>query len=156
MMWMCDCTNAHSKKCGVTIGLIMLLIFLLLPMRAYQANSSEPSVGAEAGGSFGGSQFDNFVFYENPKLKKMVRIYNVEMRAVGNILQVSVSLANLTKKTLSIQYKFMWFDKDNFEIRADASPWIPVTLHPQEQKSVQGVAPNPAAKSFKIKISLAK
>ena len=114
---------------------------------------------AEAGGSVSPDnpdQYDTFIVYDSPKTKKLLKIYNVKTRFVDDILQASITMVSNAKKPVNIVYKFMWFDKSDFEVRANTVPWIPIMFQPGEEKTIQGVAPNSAARSFKIKISINK
>jgi len=38
------------------------------------------------------------------------------------------------------------------EVDSARSAWIPIYLNGRETKTIQGLAPNPSAKTFKIKI----
>ncbi|MCX8064324.1 MAG: YcfL family protein [Candidatus Hydrogenedentes bacterium] len=151
----------NSNLKNVIIFFFLFIVCSLFADKFAYAEIAEPKVGSVVGGSeqpsttINSGDYDSFIHCNDRKLKKKLKMCDVKMRTVGDVLQVSVTLINVSKKTLNLHYKFMWFDKDNFEIRADTFPWIPITLHSKEQKSIQGVAPNPAAKSFKIKISLA-
>lgn len=98
------------------------------------------------------AQFSKYLEVTDPKLTKIVTITHAEARFRGDLLQTSVTLRNVKKKPVSITYKFMWFDKDGFEISNEGQPWVPLTLQGIEDKTVQGTAPNPTAKTFKIKV----
>ena len=45
-----------------------------------------------------------------------------------------------------------WFDAAGMEIRADSEAWTPLVLHGYETRTLQGVAPHPSARAFKVKI----
>uniref|UniRef100_A0A7C5UR61 DUF1425 domain-containing protein n=1 Tax=candidate division CPR3 bacterium TaxID=2268181 RepID=A0A7C5UR61_UNCC3 len=144
----------NKKKLLIFFTLAIGISIVFLPVKKIFASHG---TDAEAGGKSDSkdiSSYDTFIVYENMSIKNKVKIYNVKMRYVNDILQISVTLTNYTKKPINIVYKFMWFDKDDFEVRANTSPWLPLSFQPKEQKTVQGVAPNPSAKSFKIKISI--
>ena len=70
----------------------------------------------------------------------------------GNLLRVQASIKNDSRFDQTFQYKFKWLDKDGFEVAIDGRPWEPLTITAYETKSVQAVAPNPTAKSFKIMV----
>jgi len=140
----------------VIILVTLLIVFFcvsLLGEKVFAEHKRDAEAGGRTDTNDTGS-YDTFIVYDNPKVKNKVKIYNVKMRYVNDVLQTSVTLVNCTKKPMNIVYKFMWFDKDDFEVRANTSPWLPLYFQPGEQKTVQGVAPNPSAKSFKIKISI--
>ncbi len=138
---------------------ILFISVLLTSNAVYPQRKNIHKTEAQAGGKASGeatSEYDTYVLFDNPKVKKMIQVYNVKMRFIDDIMQASVTVVNTTKKPINVVYKFTWFDKDDFEVRANTAPWIPLTLQPNEQKTLQGVAPNGSAKSFKVKISLNK
>lgn len=83
-------------------------------------------------------------------LSASLSIANTKVAYVGNLLKVQATIKNESRSDLSFQYKFKWLDKDGFEVAIDGRPWTPLTITPYESKSVQGVAPNPTVKAFKI------
>ena len=70
----------------------------------------------------------------------------------GDLLKAQVAIKNDSNDTLSFQYKFKWLDKSGFEIAIDGLPWQPIVITPFETKTVQAIAPNASANSFKIMV----
>lgn len=68
----------------------------------------------------------------------------------GDLMKAQVTIKNGSRSDLNFQYKFKWLDKDGFEIAIDGRPWEPLSITAYESKSVQAIAPNPTAKSFRI------
>jgi len=83
-------------------------------------------------------------------LSSSLSIADTKTGFVGNMLKAQVSIKNDSRSDLSFQYKFKWLDQSGFEVAIDGSPWTPLAITPYESKTVQGVAPNPTVKSFKI------
>ncbi len=106
----------------------------------------------------GSSSFESYLVYSTEALRKKVAITDTLARKsderTGGLMQTTVTLSNLTKKTIGLAYKFMWYDADGFEIMADSTAWTPITLQGLEGRSVQGVAPRTSAVSYKVKVSL--
>tara|TARA_R110002167_G_scaffold30991_7_gene102252 strand:+ start:599 stop:1015 length:417 start_codon:yes stop_codon:yes gene_type:complete len=83
-------------------------------------------------------------------LSDSLRISNTHTGYVGDLLKVQATITNDSNDDLDFRYKFKWLDKNGFEIAVDGRPWTPMLITPYESKSVQAVAPNPTANSFKI------
>jgi len=98
------------------------------------------------------ADFGKYLEVTDPELAKIVTVTHAEARFRGDLLQTTVTLRNMKKKPVSVTYKFMWFDKDGFEISNEGQAWLPLTLQGLEDKTIQGTAPNPTARTFKIKI----
>ncbi len=92
------------------------------------------------------------VRYRNSWLKEVVEMKNLKMRKVGGILQANATVFSDTSETLSVQYRFAWYDKDGFEIDKDAGSWKLATLHGRATEDIAGVAPNSRAEEFRIVI----
>ena len=100
----------------------------------------------------GDTQLSKFVVVNNPKLARGLQIVDMQQSYAGDLLKAQVTLVSKYSKTLNVQYKFSWFNEQGIEINPDGGPWTPLVLYGNETKSLQGVAPNPSAKEFKIQI----
>ncbi|MDY0144554.1 MAG: YcfL family protein [Kiritimatiellia bacterium] len=87
---------------------------------------------------------------------KVARLLTVEDLIVGQtkngLMKANVKLASRMNKTYTAQSKFAWFDEEGAEIDPDGDPWRPLVLHGKETKTIQGVAPNASAVSFKLRV----
>jgi uncharacterized protein YcfL len=88
--------------------------------------------------------------YNSLVLATRVKVSNIITRKQNDLLQVSVDLHNHWDLSLDFQYKFKFYDKDGFEVSTDGRPWTPIVLTGNETASVQALAPNPSAVTFKI------
>jgi len=68
----------------------------------------------------------------------------------NNILEAFVDVQSKVNKPTTLQYRFRWFDKENYEVGQNLSMWIPLFLEPKDSIKVTGVAPTPKANSFKF------
>lgn len=100
----------------------------------------------------GNTAYSNLMVVNNPKLAGKLQIADIQTEMVGGLMKCQVNLISKYSKNVSVKYKFSWFDADGMEIDSDASAWTPLMLYGNESKTVQGVAPNPGARKFKIKI----
>lgn len=85
-------------------------------------------------------------------LSASLEIADTKVGYAGDLMKAQVTLKNSSRSDLSFRYKFKWLDKDDFEIAIDGRPWTPLTITAYESKSVQAIAPNPTAKSFRIMV----
>lgn len=81
-----------------------------------------------------------------------VKVLDTRSRFINDLLQVNLEIENGISNPYNLEYKFAWYDSDGMEVEAARPIWIPIYLQGKETKSIQGLAPNPSAKSFKIKI----
>lgn len=95
-------------------------------------------------------EFASFIEYNSAQIQSRLTIVDIRQRKVGDILQVSADLQNDWKWQLDFQYKFRFYDKDGFEVNPDGRQWAPIVITGNDIATVQAVAPNPSATSFKI------
>lgn len=87
---------------------------------------------------------------ENKSLAKKVSIKSFKNRVINDLLNVQVEIANEFSSTQQFQYRFSWFDASGFEIEQESESWKPVVMHGGAVTTIQAVAPNPTAKTYKI------
>ncbi|MFT6029106.1 MAG: hypothetical protein ACI8O8_000841 [Oleiphilaceae bacterium] len=97
-----------------------------------------------------GNQSTQIIETNSGVLADSLSISNTKIGYAGDLLKVQATITNDSNDDVDFRYKFKWLDKDGFEIAIDGRPWTPMLITPYESKSVQGVAPNPSANSFKI------
>lgn len=73
-------------------------------------------------------------------------------RLKGGLLEVNIELSNLSSSDKSIQYRFSWYDGDNFEVEQGSRSWIPVVLHGKSSVNMQAVAPNSSVTTYKVNV----
>lgn len=100
--------------------------------------------------STGDPKFAKHLEINNSALEGDVIITNMRMRRTGDLLDVQVELTNLTGSDQNIQYKFAWFDDDNFEVDKDSRAWTPILIHGNDKVTMSAVAPNPRASTYKL------
>jgi uncharacterized protein YcfL len=61
-----------------------------------------------------------------------------------------VDVKNHKQKRYFLEYRFRWFDDTGFEI--GKTPWLPLTINGMEYRSIEGIAHDPRAESFKFYI----
>ncbi len=109
--------------------------------------------GIEASGTLKTSnEYTKHLIIHNESLANKIIIQQMNMRKSTDLLEVSTVLANLTNTDKKIQYRFSWYDADNFEVDKDSRGWTPATLSGKSSITMQAVAPNPAVTSYKINV----
>ena len=109
--------------------------------------------GLEATGKPGADpEFAKHLVIHNESLANAVMITDMLSRRSGDLLEVNVVLTNLTSSDKNIQYRFSWFDADNFEVEQGSRSWNPVVLHGHESVSMKAVAPNTNVKTYKVNV----
>jgi uncharacterized protein YcfL len=86
----------------------------------------------------------------NPRLARHIVIARVNEMEVGGLTKAEVTLQSLVHDTEAVQYRWVWFDSHGFEVNSSSQAWNPLLVYGYQTTAVQGVAPNPSAKSFKL------
>ncbi len=100
----------------------------------------------------GARTLEKNVLFSDSGLKGDIQIVDVKSAMAGDIMRAQATLRSKDKDTLPFQYRFEWYDAGGLEINSGAGSWKPLILYGRENKTVQGVAPDPRAKEFKLKI----
>ncbi len=109
--------------------------------------------GIEATGKTEGDpKYAKHLVIHNEPLANVITITDMKSRFKGDLLEVSVELSNLSRSDKSIQYRFSWYDGENFEVEQGSRSWIPVVLHGKSSTNMNAVAPNAAVKTYKVNV----
>ncbi|WP_133407366.1 YcfL family protein [Parashewanella tropica] len=87
---------------------------------------------------------------DNKRFASDITLTNNKLRQVGEQLQGAVTIVSDSSRTKSVEYRFIWFDANNFEIEPDSETWQPLTIYGKESKQVTSVAPNSTATKFEV------
>jgi uncharacterized protein YcfL len=79
-----------------------------------------------------------------------IDVLNVATGKAGDTLKASVEVKNDSNFNYTFEYRFKWYDGAGMEINPEGTAWMPVAIMAQETKSLQALAPNPSAASFKL------
>lgn len=108
--------------------------------------------GIEAIGTPADAEVQKHLLIHNDALAKKMTISDMRTRKTGGLLEVKLTLSNLTPRDKAVSYRFSWFDDDEFEVEAGVDGWTPVSLHGAQSISIQGVAPNGSVKSYRLNV----
>lgn len=148
---MSDHTRVSLRHMGLSYYGFVIILMASSFIGCSSTAGIEGSMSA-APGQDGQTTYSKYVIINNDSLARDIQIVDMKSDFVGNLLRAHVSLVNKDNDTLNFQFKFSWFEESGREIDPDTDAWTPVILYGKESKSLQGVAPNPNAKEFKIKI----
>lgn len=148
---MSDHTRVSLRHMGLSYYGFVIILMASSFIGCSSTAGIEGSMSA-ATGQDGQTAYSKYVIINNDSLARDIQIVDMKSDFVGNLLRAHVSLVNKDNDTLNFQFKFSWFEESGREIDPDTDAWTPVILYGKESKSLQGVAPNPNAKEFKIKI----
>lgn len=96
--------------------------------------------------------YDDIIHHEVGTLEGRVQVADVIERTDNDLLRVQVTVRNPSAFRVNYQYKFRWFDAEGIEIAPEGEPWKPKELPPRSSDHLQGVAPNPAATRFELRV----
>ena len=77
-------------------------------------------------------------------------VLGVVTSRVGDLARASVEVKNDSNFQYTFEYRFKWYDTAGMELAPEGSAWTPVSVMANETKSLQAVAPNPTASTFKL------
>jgi uncharacterized protein YcfL len=92
---------------------------------------------------------DEYIINNLP-LDYKVSVVRYNSKFTNNLLHVMVDVKNHKQKRYFLEYRFRWFDDTGFEI--GKTPWLPLTINGMEYRSIEGIAHDPRAESFKFYI----
>ena len=96
---------------------------------------------------------EQMIIIGNPGLQSKIELVQHARRDAGGVMEVSVVLQSRVKKPLNFEYKFVWLDDDGFEVTDTTAHWKPEIIQGFEhRKRIQGAAPGPRAKTFKLMV----
>ncbi|MCF6154790.1 MAG: DUF1425 domain-containing protein [Candidatus Brocadia sp.] len=144
-------TKVTSKHTKLNYYGFIIILMALSFIGCSTTAGIEGSLSATTGQD-GQTVYRKNVIIHNDSLARNIQLVDMKSDFVGNLLRAHVFLLNKDNDTLNLQFKFSWFDEGGRELDPDTDAWTPVILYGNESKSLQGVAPNPNAKEFKIKI----
>ena len=91
------------------------------------------------------------VIINNVALQQEVTIGVGSDRTNNNdIMEAFIDVQSKVNKPVTLQYRFRWYDNEDYEVGQNMSMWIPLFLEPRDSIKVTGVAPTPKADNFKF------
>ncbi len=89
----------------------------------------------------------------NPKNSPVdIKVLDTRSKFINGLLMVNADIENGTSNQYTIEYKFSWFDSNGMTVDDGGNAWNPIYMQGKETRTIQGLAPNPSVKAFKIRI----
>lgn len=90
------------------------------------------------------------VVYNSSSLSRKVAIDEMTSSKAGDMLLAQVTMRSKSGDTVNLQYKFEWFDLNGLALNAASATWKPLLIYGKESKTIQGLAPDPRGRDFKL------
>ena len=136
----------------VSGGIVAAALIATLGLAGCSTTAGVETTGRMTWDEQGARSLEKNVVFNNSGLKGDIQIVEVKSVMAGDIMRAQATLRSKGRDTLPFQYRFDWYDAGGIEINSGAGSWKPLVLYGRESKTVQGVAPDPRAKEFKLKI----
>ncbi len=88
----------------------------------------------------------------NIPLDRKVSVAGYRSKLHNGLLLAEIDIKNNEQASYDLEYKISWLDDTGFEV--SKTPWLPLYINAMELKSIQKIATNPKAKSFKFYLRL--
>jgi uncharacterized protein YcfL len=86
-------------------------------------------------------------------LARKVQVQGVNVSdGPGGFLKVQAEVLNTTRSYQRFAYKWEWFDKDGNVVEGPSSVAVTRQVEGKESLFIQGVAPNPTVRYFRLKL----
>jgi uncharacterized protein YcfL len=90
------------------------------------------------------------VVYNSSTLSRKVAIDEMTSSKAGDMLLAQVTMHSKAGETINLQYKFEWFDLNGLALNASSATWKPLLIYGKESKTIQGLAPDPRGREYKL------
>ena len=132
------------------ITLRVVLAVAIVAAAGCSSTAGIEAVSRVVTGPNGETEYSTWIAVSNDELAQDVAVVRVDRRDIGGLIKSSVNLCSKTAETLALQYRWVWYDSYGMEVSSSSQPWQPLMVYGGQSTSVQGVAPNPSAKEFKL------
>ncbi len=138
-----------TKKC-LGLASLFLSLTLLALLGGCAGTAGTETRGKAAWDEEGAPILEKKVVFNNPALASEVAIAGVTSSRSGDMMMAQVTLRSKKSDTLNLQYKFEWFDLGGIALSPGSGSWKPLIIYGKESKTIQGVAPDPRGREFKL------
>ncbi len=129
---------------------LILLALIALSFAGCASTSGIEAIAKVIPGD-GQTELNKSIIVNNRSLASDIEITDIKSAFTGNMLKVQLSLRSKSRDTVALQYRFDWLDVQGFEINSNQS-WKPFLIYGKETRTIQGVAPDPRAREFKLNL----
>ena len=90
------------------------------------------------------------VVYNSSSLSRKVTIEEMTSSKSGDMMLAQVTMRSKAGDTINLQYKFEWYDLSGLALNASSANWKPLIVYGKESKTIQGLAPDPRGRDYKL------
>jgi len=139
-------------KTGYAVTIAAAALLASVGLSGCSTTAGVEATGKTVWNDEGARELSKKVVFNSSNLEGDLQIVSMQSALAGNIMRAQATLKSKDRETLSFQYRFDWYDASGMEINSGAGSWKPLLITGREAKTIQGVAPDPRAKEFKLKI----
>lgn len=89
----------------------------------------------------------------SPLVAKYIMVLNIKYdREINDLKRVQIQVGNVSRRAIDFEYRFRWFDENQYEIRSISSHWRTAHMSSRDTHNIQAVAPNPQVTDFELMI----
>lgn len=144
---------AEANRRITRTGMIVSAAFMVaVGLSGCSTTAGVEAVGKTGWDDEGARELNKKVVFNNRSLAGDLQVVDLQSALAGNMMRAQATLQSKDRDTLSFQYRFDWYDANGMEINAGSGSWKPLIIYGRETKIIQGVAPDPRAKEFKLKL----
>ncbi|MEI7590074.1 MAG: DUF1425 domain-containing protein [Deltaproteobacteria bacterium] len=137
-----------NRHCGIVVAMCLVMLIAFSGCTTTNAEVSGKKDWDQDGAP--GLQYKNRV--DTSAMSGDIEVLSAQRQQFGDMMRAQVSIRSKTSSTLKLQYKFDWLDGEGAEINANKGAWIPLIIYAHDTTLLQGVAPDPRGKEFKLKL----
>lgn len=90
------------------------------------------------------------VVFNSSSLSREVAIVDMTSSKAGDMMLAQVTMRSKSGDTVNLQYKFEWYDLNGLALNAASATWKPLLIYGKESKTIQGLAPDPRGREYKL------
>ena len=132
------------------LKLAALLIVGLVVLSGCSATSGAEGRAKVGWTDDGAPLLNTKVVYNSSTLSRKVAIDEMTSSKAGDMLLAQVTMHSKAGDTINLQYKFEWFDLNGLALNASSATWKPLLIYGKESKTIQGLAPDPRGREYKL------
>ena len=132
------------------LKLAALLIVGMVALSGCSATSGAEGRAKVGWTDEGAPLLNSKVVYNSSSLSRKVAIDEMTSSKSADMLLAQVTMHSKAGDTINLQYKFEWFDNDGLALNAAAATWKPLIIYGKESKTIQGLAPDPRGRDYKL------
>lgn len=92
----------------------------------------------------------NYSIIKSGDTEDRLEVTSTSSALVGDTMQANVEVLNKSNFSWNFEYRFKWYNASGMEIGIDSTAWTPAAIMANETKTLQSLAPNPSATTFKL------